>query len=439
MNNPSVCVIGLGFVGLTLATKLSETHQVYGLDTNSSIVDSISRGIPHFHEQGLAHALQEAVSARRFSAHRVWKEIPLVDVYVITVGTPIVAGHVNLSVLEKVFSELSQRVREKDLVIVRSTVKVGSTRKAFSDAFRDRGHLGLPMIAMCPERTIEGSALKELVDLPQIVSGINSESLMAASKFFTSFGCEVVPVSSLEAAEFTKLMNNTFRDVQFAFANEMAVASEALGLDVREVISAANKNYARSNIALPGVTGGPCLEKDPWILIESAKKAGATLSITQKSRELHELLPELAVNRIIKAFQKKEALNPRDVANVAILGLAFKGKPATDDVRGSLAKKLVVELRRQFPQARILGVDLEVSKKDALEIGVDELVSTSTALAVSSVAIIHNNHQKLQEEIQQNCEISRVQRIIVYDYWGVVDKQYTNDSVELITFGDGTK
>ena len=438
MNCPSVCVIGLGFVGLTLATKLSEKRRVYGLDTNFSIVDSISKGIPHFHEEGLSGALEEAVNTGRFSAHQELSEIPVVDVYVITVGTPILSGEVNLTVFEKVVSELSQRVRPKDLVIVRSTVKVGSTRKAFFDAYKDRSNQEFPMVAMCPERTIEGSALRELVELPQIVSGINNKAVQAAGEFFMSFGCEVVPVSSLEAAEFAKLMNNTFRDVQFAFANEMAVAAEALKLDVREVIAAANKNYERSNVAMPGVTGGPCLEKDPWILVESVEKAGAFAHITQKARELHESLPEIAVTRIMSFLRLSKDLNPEDVENVAVLGLAFKGKPATDDVRGSLAKKLIIELRKSFPRASILGVDLEVSREDALALGVDDFVSTRAALERSSVAVIHNNHQQLQEEIQEICRTYRNDEIVVYDFWGVIDKDKISKSVDLMYFGDGT-
>jgi len=432
----SVCVIGLGFVGLTLATKLSETHRVFGLDNNESIVASVSSGIPHFHEEGLSESLKQGVNSGQLTAHIDWAEIPLVDVYVITVGTPISLGQVNLVILEKVVDELRSRVRPKDLVIVRSTVKVGSTREAFSKAFAPIE--ALPLIAMCPERTIEGSALRELVELPQIVSGINEESISAASKFFESFGCQVVPVSSLEAAEFAKLMNNTYRDVQFGFANEMAIASQALGLDVREIIRAANRDYARSNVAMPGITGGPCLEKDPWILVESATKAGVKASITQLSRELHEALPDLAVSRIQKEVEAIETFEASEIFNVSILGLAFKGQPATDDIRGSLAKKLVENVRNIFPKARVLGVDKEVSNEDALKLGIDQLVSTSTALDSSKVAIIHNNHKALQEEIRKNLELPREAPILVFDFWGVVEKGMINESVKLITFGDGT-
>jgi nucleotide sugar dehydrogenase len=432
----SVCVIGLGFVGLTLATKLSETHRVFGLDNNESIVASVSRGIPHFHEGGLTESLHQGVKSGQLSAHTDWADIPLVDVYVITVGTPVSFGEVNLVVLEKVVSELSSRVRPKDLVIVRSTVKVGSTREAFSKAFTSSE--AIPLVAMCPERTIEGSALRELVELPQIVSGINEESLSAASTFFQSFGCQVVPVSSIEAAEFAKLMNNTYRDVQFGFANEMAIASQALGLDIREIIRAANKDYARSNVAMPGTTGGPCLEKDPWILVESAARVGAKASITQLSRELHEALPALAVNRIHNEIEATNTFAVSEIFDVSILGLAFKGQPATDDIRGSLAKKLVEKVRNTFPNARVLGVDKEVSNEDALSLGIDQLVSTSTALDSSKVAIIHNNHKTLQEEIRKNLELPRRAALLVFDFWGVVEKGRINESVKLITFGDGT-
>jgi UDP-N-acetyl-D-mannosaminuronic acid dehydrogenase len=437
MNPQTVCVIGLGFVGLTLATKLAETRRVYGLDTNPAVASSVALGTPHFHEKGLEEALRAVVQSGRLSAHTEWSEIPSVDVYVVTVGTPILSREVSLSALQKVASELVSRVRATDLVIVRSTVKVGSTREILSSAFMDKSRL--PLIAMCPERTLEGSALRELVELPQIIGGLNDESLEASSSFFESFGCKIVQVSSLEAAEFAKLMNNTYRDVQFAFANEMALVSESLGLDVREVIRAANEDYPRSNVAMPGVTGGPCLEKDPWILVESASKGGVAASITKASRELHESLPASAIHRVVKELLKNSDVEPETVQKVSVLGLAFKGEPATDDTRGSLARDVIRQLRQYFPAARISGADPEVSIEDAISIGVDELVSTSTALENATVAIVQNNHHRLKDEIILNCALPRKKPIVIFDFWGILNKEFVSESVNLITFGNGLK
>ena len=437
MKSNTVAVIGLGFVGLTLATKLAENQRVYGVDTNPKVIKSVSEGVPHFHEENLGPKLFQAVQSGSLSAHKDWSEVPPVDVYVVTVGTPILNGVVNLAALDKVVGQISTRSRPSDLVIIRSTVKVGSTREAFLKAYPDGK--GLPLVAMCPERTIEGSAMTELVTLPQIVSGINQQSLDKATQFFESFGCSVIPVSSVEAAEFAKLLNNTYRDVQFAFANEMAVVAEQLELNVREIITAANYDYPRSNVAMPGLTGGPCLEKDPWILAESAMKVNVDARITKSSRVLHESLPSLAVSRIKQALSSNKEFSDKNIGSISVLGLAFKGHPATDDVRGSLAKHLIQSLRLEFPTQRILGVDLEVSREDALLVGVDEIVSTAEAFRSSSILIVQNNHRILAEEILLNCATARENPQIVFDFWGILNPDDLDNRIELIVFGNGLK
>jgi UDP-N-acetyl-D-mannosaminuronic acid dehydrogenase len=431
----TVAVIGLGFVGLTLATKLAETQRVYGVDTNPDVIKSVSEGLPHFHEDNLSPKLFQAVQSGSLSAHIDWSEVPPVDVYVVTVGTPILNGVVNLAALDKVIGQISTRSRKSDLVIIRSTVKVGSTREAFLNAYP--GLKGLPLVAMCPERTIEGSAMTELVTLPQIVSGLNQQSLDKATEFFEAFGCSVVPVSSLEAAEFAKLLNNTYRDVQFAFANEMAVVAEQIGLDVREIINAANHNYPRSNVAMPGLTGGPCLEKDPWILAESAIKVNVDARITKSARVLHESLPSLAVARIKRELSSNKGFVNNSTRAISVLGLAFKGHPATDDVRGSLAKNLIQSLRLEFPTQRILGVDLEVSDEDGLVVGVDQMVSTTEAFNSSSILIVQNNHRLLADEIRLNCAAVREHPLIIFDFWGTLNPNDVDNRIELIVFGNG--
>jgi UDP-N-acetyl-D-mannosaminuronic acid dehydrogenase len=436
MDSKSVCVIGLGFVGLTLATKLAENSRVYGLDTNLDITESINAGTPHFHETGLAPKLSAAVSSGHLSAHTDWRAIPNASIYVVTVGTPISIGQVNLHACEKVMAELKERVRPTDLVIVRSTVKVGSTRAALEQNFPEVE--ARPLIAMCPERTIEGSAMNELTSLPQIVSGVNEASLQAASHFFEAFGCVTVPVSSLEAAEFAKLLNNTFRDSQFAFANEMAMVAEALGLDAREVIQAANKDYPRSNVPMPGLTGGPCLEKDPWILVESAASVGVEAKITAASREIHESLPRYAGARIRDILETGRFESLISGAVVSVFGLAFKGQPETDDVRGSLATNIVEEVRVSLRPSEVLGVDLKVSNDDATRVGVDRLVTADEAFNVSDVIIVQNNHKQLRDDLVRLASISRDKPLIVLDFWGTFDDVNTGKNIILLNFGNGT-
>ena len=241
-------------------------------------------------------------------------------------------------------------MRDGALVILRSTVKVGTTRDVVSPILAASGKQF--DIAMCPERTLEGKALQELRELPQIVGADDPAVADRAAAVFRRLTSSIVLVSGIETAEIIKLVSNTFRDVQFAFANEVARVCDAFGVSAHEVISAGKLGYNRTNIPLPGLVGGPCLEKDPHILMESARTRGIDLEITTAGRLVNERQPEETVRFITSEIDRRDLAGAGPL-KINILGMAFKGMPETSDLRGSMSIKVLDALKKAHPDAEI--------------------------------------------------------------------------------------
>jgi len=264
-------IVGLGFVGLTLATVLAEAgHRVLGVEARPELVELTNNGIPHFSETGLSDALGRVIkSGKLVAAARFEKDSPC-DTYIITVGTPLASdGAPRVDMIQNAAREVASNMRDGALVILRSTVMVETTRKIVAPILTSSGKQY--SLAMCPERTLEGNALQELRELPQIVGADEPAVADRAAAIFRRLTSSIVQLSSLEAAEIVKLVDNTYRDVQFAFANEVARLCDAFDVNAHEVIASGKLGYRRTNVALPGLVGGPCLEKDPHILMHSAR------------------------------------------------------------------------------------------------------------------------------------------------------------------------
>jgi UDP-N-acetyl-D-mannosaminuronic acid dehydrogenase len=411
----SVQIIGLGFVGLTLAAVLAQKSQVVGVDINKKILDSLKSGEAHFYEHGLNPLIKEAVATGRLKLEQNLKFLPERCTYIITVGTAMSHDVLQLEPLRRVAKELAEIAKDEDLIIVRSTVAVGSTREIVDGElvkFEKK-----TLLAMCPERTIEGAAIQELADLPQIVGGRDKESLHAALNFFASYDIETVPVSSLEVAEMTKLVNNTYRDLQFAFANEIALLCDQLNISGREVIHAANRNYFRSNVALPGITAGPCLEKDPWILYRSGQAVSVDLNITKAGRLTNESTPRKA---ILQFSRKYPDFKPR---SILIGGLAFKGIPETSDIRGSLAFEIIRVCKEVYPTANLSSLDPLISKDLIAELFSEiHYESLDNSIINFDFLILQHNGATLTQEISKNR--NRFLEATVLDFW---DIQWTGE------------
>lgn len=217
-----VCVLGLGYVGLTLAVVMADVgFHVLGVEIRDTVLDSLAHGKAHFHEPGLEERLQRVIRTGHF---RCVREIPADwdgSVFIITVGTPLgTNGRARLDMIENVSREVALNLKDGDMVIMRSTVKLGTTRKIVTPILN--GPNRQYDFAFCPERTLEGKALVELRQLPQIVGGMTRGAAVRASQLFQFITPTVVRVSDVETAEMIKLIDNAQRDVAFAYANEVA-------------------------------------------------------------------------------------------------------------------------------------------------------------------------------------------------------------------------
>ena len=412
----NVCIVGLGYVGLTLAVGMAEVgYNIVGVEKRDDILRTIRLGHAQFSETGLDPRLASQISNSRLVVRDALEGPERPTVYVITVGTPLVTGEkrTSLDAIRSVAETIAGVLKRDDLVILRSTVRVGVTRDVVKPIL-DRA--GVPYcLAFCPERTLEGKALEELRTLPQIVGGIDETSTIRAAQLFSFLTPTTVKVSSLESAELIKLVNNTQRDLNFAFANEVAHICDAVGVSAIEVIRAGNMGYARSSVPIPGPVGGPCLEKDPFILAEGVAMRGGELALGLAGRKLNEDLIPITVAKIAEYMRTRggDVRAPR----VAILGLAFKGRPETSDLRGSMVYPLIRSLKAAMPDAVIVGYDPTVHAHEAITLGIALARSPEDAFAGANACVFQTNHRSFE-----GLSLGRLSELmapsgLIYDYW----------------------
>lgn len=410
----NIRIIGLGYVGLTLAVAMAEAgFQVHGIEINPEILQALGEGRAHFAEYGLNDRLAAQLEKGRFTFSTAMADAPEASVFIVTVGTPIDRNKkTNSAALETVTNDIAAAMKPGDLIILRSTVKVGTTNSFVRPILEASGKLF--DLAFCPERTLEGRALAELVSLPQIVGGISEHATFRASQLFSMLTPTIIRVRNAETAELVKLVNNTQRDLMFAFANEVAALCDATGVSAHEVIASGNIGYARANLPMPGPVGGPCLEKDPYILAEGLQPLGFVPEIALAGRRWNEDLPERAIGQVADAYARAGGGMP---ARIAILGLAFKGRPETDDLRGTMAIPVIAALRGRFPNAEIIGWDAEVSADKVAMLGIIASESPLEAAREASLVIMQNNHPALEK--LKLSDLAAVMKApgMIYDFW----------------------
>ena len=410
-----VCIIGLGYVGLTLAVAMADIgFRVYGVEKRKDVVDDLCQGKPQFWEQGLEPKLKRVLDEGRLSVHNTLSSDFSASTYIITVGTPLNGdGEARLDMVVAAAREVAEHMQDDALVILRSTVKLGTGRNVVSPVLAEAGKKF--QIAACPERTLEGRALTELFELPQIIGADDRETALRASQIFQFLTPTILRVSSLESAEMIKLVDNTYRDVTFSFANEIARLCQAVGIDAQEVIRSGKLGYPRTNVAWPGPVGGPCLEKDPHILCESARSYGVELDVTAAGRRVNEAMPrevaELLAKTVVDIGGSKSALR------IALLGWAFKGKPATDDLRGTMAIPIYRELRVAFPEATFFGYDPVVDANKVEELGVNSVASITEAFDGADMVVLMNNHAAFESMPLEGLMATMRRPSIVFDFW----------------------
>jgi UDP-N-acetyl-D-mannosaminuronic acid dehydrogenase len=406
----------MGYVGLTLAAALADKgFEVHGVEVQDAVLDSLREGMPHIYEPGVDDVFGRLTGLRIF----VDSALPAggVDVAVICVSTPVdqVTHEPYVKNLESAARHIADACHPDTLVVVRSTVPVGTSRDVVLSVLERAW--GSALLVMAPERTIQGQALRELVELPQVVGGLDDASLARGVEFFSGLARQVVPVSTLETAELVKLTNNCHTDVIYAFGNEVAMITERLGLDPLEVIRATNLDYPRPDIAKPGYVGGGCLSKDPYILLAGAARGGHTPELIRAARLLNEELPAHVARRVVELMA--EAGGDR----LAVLGWAYKGWPPTDDMRGTP----IATMMPVFTAAgiEVVGHDPLVSDEVIRRYG-GQPVDVATAFATSEAVLVITDHPDYRAlDVSDLLAGSPVR--VLFDSWRILDAAAVRD------------
>ncbi|MFH1983034.1 MAG: nucleotide sugar dehydrogenase [Pseudomonadota bacterium] len=411
----NICVLGLGYVGLTLATVMAETgFTVSGIEIREDVLGLLNQGRPHFFEPGLEDRLCSIIRDGKLMCAKTIQEGRPSTVYIITVGTPLGDnGKVRVDMIAGVAKEIASHLKHKDLVIMRSTVKLGTTRQIVLPILQESGvEFDL---AFCPERTIEGNALNELRELPQIVGGLNVNSAVRASQLFHLITPTVVRVSDIETAELIKMIDNSYRDTTLAYANEIARIADAVGVSATETIRAGTLGYPRVTLPIPGPVGGPCLEKDPYILAEGLEPFGIQPEITLAARKVNERLPAESAAYVAGVTQRLPGWP--ETPTITLMGIAFKGKPETDDLRGTMARPIFRQFKKYFPDAVFRGFDPVVGEKDIAAFGLEPFNRVETAAAGANLLVIMNNHPFFSKLHIENLARGMARPGLIYDFW----------------------
>ena len=436
----SVCVLGQGYVGLTLAVAMADVgFNVLGVEIRDDVLDGLKKGKAHFYEPGLGEKLRHLVERK---AIQFTKHIPgdwSGSVFIVTVGTPLDDNKkVRLDMISNITEEIAKHLKDDDIVIMRSTVKLGTTKNLVRPILEKTGKNF--DLAFCPERTIEGKALSELKILPQIVGGISPRSVIRAAQIFQHLTPTVVRVSDVETAEMIKMVDNAQRDVHFAYANEIARIADAIGVSAREVIEAGKFGYPRTNLPMPGPVGGPCLEKDPYILAEGLLPTGIQPAMTLTARKINENQPEESVVFLKKICEEKIANFPSKPV-ITLMGLAFKGRPSTNDLRGTMAKPIFESLKKHFPSATFRGYDAVVSNKEIANFGLAPCSTLEEAFTGSNLSLILNNHLEFSTMPMEDLTPKMATPGLIYDFWNtyIAEKLHLPKGVGYIALGSHGK
>jgi UDP-N-acetyl-D-mannosaminuronic acid dehydrogenase len=325
-----ICVVGLGYIGLPSASLLANRgYRVQGVDISQEVVDTINQGKIHIVEPDLDSFVHSAVNSGRLNASL--KPEPA-DIFILAVPTPFHEGFVpNIDYVLDATRAIAPVVKTGDLVILESTSPVGTTENV-AKALKDCGvNADSLYIAHCPERVLPGHIMRELVENDRIVGGITSEASNKVAAFYRTFVTGEVLVTDARTAEMAKLTENSFRDVNIAFANELSLLSDKFGIDVWELIRLANR-HPRVNILQPATgVGGHCIAVDPWFIVH---EGGEDAKLIRAGREVNIRKTEWVVEKIkgeVSSFAQQHGREPV----VACMGLAFK--PNIDDLRESPA------------------------------------------------------------------------------------------------------
>ncbi|MDB6183144.1 UDP-N-acetyl-D-mannosamine dehydrogenase [Paracoccus fistulariae] len=393
MKFDSICMVGLGYIGLPTAVVFAlRGVKVIGLDVNASAVDKINRGETHIVEPGLEDALRRTVDAGHLRATTTPEPA---DAFLIAVPTPFCNGHEpDLTYVEAAARSIAPVLKKGDLVVLESTSPVGATEQMAGWLAEERADLSFPQtageeadirIAHCPERILPGHALRELVSNDRVIGGMTAGCASRARALYKLAVEGDCIETDCRTAEMAKLTENSFRDVNIAFANELSLICDRLDINVWELIRLANR-HPRVNILQPGPgVGGHCIAVDPWFIVSQAPEEAR---IIRAAREINDGKPEWVLAKVHQAVAEHAATSDRP-ARIACFGLAFK--PNIDDLRESPALNIARRLTDLYP-GQVDVVEPFVKELPEHMQGKANLLRASDALSSSDIVVLLVDH-----------------------------------------------
>jgi len=414
---PKASVLGLGYIGLPTAAVIARAGmRVHGVDVSQAVVDTINRGEIHIEEVDLDGLVQGVVQRGLL---RAGTEIEPADVFVIAVPTPFHKDGQHTPDVSQVLAaagSIAKVLKAGDTIILESTSPVGTTEQVRDALAAARPDLALPgmthgtpdvAIAYCPERVLPGRILEELINNDRSIGGITPRCARKALAFYKRFVRGTCVTTDARSAEMTKLVENAYRDVNIAFANELSVVADAMGLDVWEVIRLANR-HPRVNILSPGPgVGGHCIAVDPWFIVNGAPEQ---TPLIRTARGVND-------NKIHHVIARASALveaNPH--AQVACLGLAFKAN--IDDFRESPARLVAATLARRFGERIRIVEPYAVELPREFEGTGTRLIDVDSALEDCEVLVVLVDH-----DVFRSVPLAERAHKAVYDTRGIWSDQ----------------
>ncbi|MBR5638859.1 MAG: UDP-N-acetyl-D-mannosamine dehydrogenase [Muribaculaceae bacterium] len=356
------CFMGLGYIGLPTAIIAAKSGiDIVGVDINSKVVEQTNAGHLHIVEPGLEDLLKEVIKSGKF---RAMSQPEVSDAYFIVVPTPFKGEHQpDISYVENATRMVLPLLKSGDLFVIESTSPVGTTEQMAELIYSERPELkGNVHIAYCPERVLPGNVIYELAHNDRVIGGIDEDSTSHAIEFYSQFVIGQLHRTNARTAELCKLTENSSRDVQIAFANELSMICELAGVNVWDLIDLANK-HPRVNILQPGCgVGGHCIAVDPYFITAAYPKQARIIA---QAREINNYKAQWCAEKVKNAMLEFELRNSRKPV-VAMMGLAFK--PNIDDLRESPAKRITTEVMQSKNNAEFLVVEPNIKEHNVFKL-----------------------------------------------------------------------
>lgn len=409
-------IIGMGYIGLPTAVLIASCKKnVLGVDINEKIINKLSSGKPHIIEPGLDEALETVIATESL---KISNKPQKSSVFIIAVPTPFKNNEKNIPQpnlvhVDNAMKSIAPIIEKGDMIIIESTIPVGATERFANKLMKIRSDLNLDFkssneidinIAHCPERVLPGKIMKEIVSNDRIIGGLTKQCSNVASGFYQQFVDGEIHKTSSKTAELTKLSENSFRDVQIAFANELSMICDSAEIDVRELIELANK-HPRVNILQPGPgVGGHCIAVDPWFIASSFPDQS---KLIQASREINNQKPNWVIAKIQKHLKKQNPNNFSKKLTVGFFGLSYKAN--IDDLRESPSLKIAMHFSEN-KDFNFKTIEPNVSKKELIK-GMQN-ISVEDACEEIDIAILLVDHEEFSK-------IDKKYFLLALDFTGV--------------------